>query len=66
MINPQDIILAIESVVMGKHPGDIVDALLSCSVTLVQQTSNLTEQDFVDRAREIWKAYEENKMEGRS
>lgn len=58
MINPQEIILKIKPLVMGQSPGDIVDGLLAAAASLMQLTSNFTEEDFVKRAREIWQEYE--------
>lgn len=60
-IDPQDVILAISKrgLVLGKPPGDIADALLSSAATMVQLASTFKEEDFVERAREIWRFYEE-------
>lgn len=59
IVNPQDIILKIQQVVMGKPPGAVVDALLAAAATCMQLTSTFEEEDFVERAREIWKVYKE-------
>jgi len=66
LINPQDIIKKIEPLVKGQHPGDVVGALLSAAVTLVQLTSTHTEEDFVEGAREIWKVYEGDRKKSSS
>jgi hypothetical protein len=59
MVDPQDIITAIKPLVLGQHPGDVVDGVLAAAATLMQLTGGFNEGDFVARAREIWRAYEE-------
>jgi hypothetical protein len=66
VINAQDIIKKIEPLVKGQHPADVVGALLSAAVTLVQLVSNHTEEDFIERAREIWRAYDDERKKGSS
>jgi hypothetical protein len=66
VINPQDIIDKIGPVIKGQHPGDVVDALFSCAVTLTMLTSDLEEEEFVSRAGEVWRAYEAEKKRSSS